>query len=153
MTMIPCMVPKIWSIADSFLLFWTICLPFYYPNNPENQNFEKMRKTPADIILHMYTINNNHMMYGAWGMDWGGQNVLSFLTIFCHFLLSNNPKSQNFENIKKPQEISFCTSVPKIIIICCVVAEIWLITDLISIFHFGLFFALNPPNNQKNQHF
>ena len=130
-------------------------MPFYYPNNPENQNFEKMRKTPADIILHMYTINNNHMLFMVYmcKMDWGGQNVLSFLTIFCHFLLSNNPKSQNFENIKKPQEISFCTSVPKIIIICCVVAEIWLITDLISIFHFGLFFALNPPNNQKNQHF
>ena len=149
MTMIPCMVPKIWSITDSFLLFWTICLPFYYPNNPENQNFEKMRKTPADIILHMYTINNNHMMYGAWGMDWGGQNVLSFLTIFC------SPTTQKVKILKtkKPQEISFCTSVPKIIIICCVVAEIWLITDLISIFHFGLFFALNPPNNQKNQHF
>ena len=69
---------------QSFLLFWTIFLPLYYPNNPENQNFVKTRKTPADIIiLHMYTINNNHMMYDAWDMDRGRQTFLSFLTIFC----------------------------------------------------------------------
>ena len=36
------------------------------PNNPENQNFEKMKKTLGDIIvLHMCTINENHMMYGS----------------------------------------------------------------------------------------
>ena len=48
-----------------FLSFWTVfaLLP---PNNPKNQNFEKMKKTPRDIIiLHMFTINDNHMMYGS----------------------------------------------------------------------------------------
>ena len=41
-------------------------LPFYPPNNPKNQNFEKLKKTPGDIIfLHMCTINDNHMMYGS----------------------------------------------------------------------------------------
>ena len=41
-------------------------LHFYPPNNPKNQNFEKMKKTPGDIIiLHMCTINDNHMMYGS----------------------------------------------------------------------------------------
>ena len=36
-------------------------LPFYPPNNLENQNFEKMTKKPGDIImLHMCTINENH---------------------------------------------------------------------------------------------
>ena len=31
-------------------------LPFYLPNNPENQNFEKMKKTYRDIIiLHVCT--------------------------------------------------------------------------------------------------
>ena len=35
------------------------------PNNPENQNFEKMKKASEDvIILNMCTINENHMMYG-----------------------------------------------------------------------------------------
>ena len=32
--------------------------------DPENLNFEKMKKTPEDIIiLQMYTINGSHMMY------------------------------------------------------------------------------------------
>ena len=41
-------------------------LHFYLPNNPENQNFEKIKQTPGDIIiLHKCTINDNHMMYGS----------------------------------------------------------------------------------------
>ena len=41
-------------------------LPFYPSNNPENQNFKRMKKTPRDImILHTYNINENHMMYGS----------------------------------------------------------------------------------------
>ena len=38
----------------------------YLPMDPENLNFEKMKKTPEDIIiLQMRTINDNHMMYGS----------------------------------------------------------------------------------------
>ena len=40
-------------------------MPFYPHTDPENQNFEKMKKTPGDIIiLQMSTINDSHMMYG-----------------------------------------------------------------------------------------
>ena len=46
-----------------FLSFWFIFCPF----NPKNQNFEKMKKIPRDIILHKCTINENHM-YGSWDM-------------------------------------------------------------------------------------
>ena len=54
------MVSEIWSvILDRFL-------HFYPSNNLKNQNFEKMRNTPKDIIiLHTCTINDNHMMYGS----------------------------------------------------------------------------------------
>ena len=39
---------------------------FYPPNNPKNQNFEKMKKMSRDIIiLHMCTVNDNHMIYGS----------------------------------------------------------------------------------------
>ena len=39
--------------------------PFQPPDNPENQIL-KLKKTPGDIIiLHIYTINDNHMMYGS----------------------------------------------------------------------------------------
>ena len=36
-------------------------------------------------------------------------------------------------------------------IICYTVPEIWHVTDVIVIFHFGLFLALLPPNSLKNQ--
>ena len=38
-------------------------LPFYPTNDPKNQNFDKMKKTPDDIILHRCTKDENHMMY------------------------------------------------------------------------------------------
>ena len=40
---------------------------------------------------------------------------------------------------------SFNTSVPKIMIICYTVPEIRRLTDVIFIFHLGIFFALLPP--------
>ena len=41
---------------------------------------------PGDIIiLHMCTINDNHIMYGSWDMDCDRQTFLSFWTIFCPF--------------------------------------------------------------------
>ena len=46
--------------------------------------------------------------------------------------------------MKKHLDILFYISVPKIMIICRTVPEIWCVTDVI-IFHFGLFFALLPP--------
>ena len=53
-------------------------LPFY-PTNPENQNFEKKKQTPEGIIiLHMCTINGNHMMYDSWNMKHDRQNFSSF---------------------------------------------------------------------------
>ena len=42
-------------------------------------------------------------------------------------------------------EISFYKSAPKIMIISYTVLQIWHMTDVIVIFHFGLFFALLPP--------
>ena len=74
----------------NFLSFWTIFCPFTIPpsppNNLKNQHFQKMNKKPGDIIvLHMCTINGNHMMDGSWDMKCDGQNFLSFWTVFCLF--------------------------------------------------------------------
>ena len=45
-------------------IFWSFMPP--PPNNPENKTFEKMEKNPGDIIiLHMSTINKNHVMYDS----------------------------------------------------------------------------------------
>ena len=47
-------------------------------------------------------------------------------------------------------EISlFYISIPKIMMICYTVPEIWCMTDVIVIFHFGLFFALLQPKKSK----
>ena len=58
-----------WEIehdGQNFFVILGYFLPLYLPNNPENQNFEKMKKTPEDIIiLHMSTINQNHVMYDS----------------------------------------------------------------------------------------
>ena len=62
----------------------------------------------------------------------------------------NSPK-KILKKFKKCQEISFYTSVPKIMITCYTVPQIWHVTNVIVIFHFGLFFALLPPNSPKNQ--
>ena len=49
--------------TELFVLLGQFLL-FYPPNNPENQNFEKMIKESADVIIfHTCTKNNNHMMY------------------------------------------------------------------------------------------
>ena len=57
----------------------------------------------------------------------------------------NSPKNENLKKVKKCLEVSsFYTSVPKIMIICYAVSEIWRTTDVIVIFHFGLFFAFLP---------
>ena len=71
---------KFWK--DSFFSFWVI----FCPSTPENQNFEKLKKTTWDvIILHMSTINDNHMMYGSWNMECKTLNLLSVWIIFCPF--------------------------------------------------------------------
>ena len=55
------MIPEIWSTTDRKFF-----CSFNPPNKLENQNFEKMKKVRRDtIILHMCTINENHMMYGS----------------------------------------------------------------------------------------
>ena len=113
-----CMVPEISSATDIF--FFVILgyvLPFYSPINPENQNFEKIKKNPGDIILHMSTINQNSMMYDSW--DIYGVQQTEFFLILNHFLpfnptplILNNPKNQNFEkNEKNPWRYHHFTQV------------------------------------------
>ena len=81
-------------------------------------------------------------------------NYFSFWAIFCPFTHLPAQKIKILKIYKKHLEISsFDTSVPKIMIMCCTVPEIWCVTDVIVISNFGLFFALLPPNNPKNQTF
>ena len=80
--------------------------------------------------------------------------VLEILTLtdrtfghFGPFGPPNNPKNQNFEKLIKNfrDVIILHASVPKITITCYIIPEIWCVTNVIFILHFGLFFALLPP--------
>ena len=95
MTIIWCMVP-IWQTECIVILdsFWH----FFHNNNPKNQNFEKMKTDPGDIIIfHMCTIYDNHMMY----MKHDRQNVLLFLTVFCSFTPLTTWKIKILKTLKK----------------------------------------------------
>ena len=74
-----CIVPEIWSGMGRTFCHFGLFFALLPPNNPKNQNFEKMKKTAGDIIiLQMRTLNDNHMMYGTWDME-------PLDRIFCHF--------------------------------------------------------------------
>ena len=60
------MVPEIWSATDIIFCHSGPFFALLPPMDPENQNFEKMKKAPEDIIiLQMCTIDDSHMMYGS----------------------------------------------------------------------------------------
>ena len=139
------------SDRQNFISFLTIFCPFMPspPNNPENQNFEKRKRTSGDIIiLQKCTINSNNV-YGSWDMMWD--------RTFCHFglyfsfipLTAQKMKISN--KWKEHLEIlSFymyfaVLFLRYIFLSCCyTVPEIWHGTNVIVIFHFGLIFALLP---------
>ena len=76
-----------------------------------------------------------------------------FRAIFCPF----NPLTTRKIKILKKSEIhlkmsSFYICVPKIMIIWCILPEIWSITDIIF-YHFRSIFVASPPENSGNQNF
>ena len=68
------------------------------------------------------------------------------LGYFLHFYPPDSPKNRNLKRMKKTLEVSlFYTSVPKIMIICYTVPEVWHMMDVTVAFYFGLFFSLLLP--------
>ena len=86
--------------------------------------------------------NHDHMLHCSWDMASDRCNYFSFWVIFCPFTSLTAQKIKMKKKQKKPLEISFYISVPKIMTICYTVPEIRHVTDVIYIFHFGLFFAV-----------
>ena len=93
-------------ILGHFLPFYTPSSP---PNNPETQNFEKMKKTPGDIIiLHKCTKNHDHRLYCSWDMACDGCNCyFSFWAILFPFTPLTTHKTRISKKWKTSLEISF----------------------------------------------
>ena len=70
-----------YRVRQIILGFWAI---FYLlhpppPNNPENQNFQKMKKASGDvIILNSFNKKHNQIMYAYSDMESERHNFLSF---------------------------------------------------------------------------
>ena len=109
---------------------------------PKIKIWKKCKKAPGQILLHMCTISQDHMMYGSWDIKFKRQNFVVILGNFLPFYPPppNTLKNENIKNEKNPESSSkissFYTSVPKIMI-CYTVPEIWCMRDVIVIFILG----------------
>ena len=118
------MVLEISSATDNFLSFWTNFYPF----------------TPiiCYIVLEIWCVTDVIVIF-------------HFGLLFA-LLLPNSPKNKNFNKMKNHMEISsFFISVPEIMIICHTVPEVWHVTYVIVILHFGLIFSLLHPKKSKSK--
>ena len=104
----------------------------------------KLKKTLGDIIiLHICTINDNHMIYGSWDTECDRQFFV-ILDCFLPFYPLMDPENQIFEKIKKiPENI--------IILQMCNINENHMMYGSWDpgmmdrfFFHFGPFFAHLP---------
>ena len=146
MTIIWCMVPEIWNVTDRFFVILDRFLPFYPIKTWKIKILKNEKKGPGDIfILHKCSKNHDHIPEISWDMARKGcKCYFSFWTIFCLFTSATACKIIILEKWTKILEMSsFYNSVPKVMIICYTVPDIWHVMDVI-IFHFGLFFALLP---------
>ena len=58
------MVPEISSATDRNFFHFGQFFAHLPPKNPKNQNIEKVKKTPRDIIIiQQCTKNHDHMLY------------------------------------------------------------------------------------------
>ena len=84
-----------------FGLFFTFLTPSP-PNNPEHQNFEKMKKASGDvIILNLCNKKHDHIMYAYSDMECNRHNFSSFQAIFCSFATLLTLKVKIWKKCKK----------------------------------------------------
>ena len=147
-----CTAFEIRRVTDAFVvfilgIFWHFCSH----NSPKNESFKKMKKKkkiPGDImVLQNSTEKYDYRLYCSWDI---ARDIctcyFSSCALFSAFTPLTAGKMKISEKWKQHLEISsFCSSVPKIMIMCYTVPEIWHITHVIVIFHFGPFFVLLSP--------
>ena len=137
-----------------FGLFFAI-LP---PNSPKNENFKKMKKMLADIIIiHKRTKTRDHMLYCYWDMVRDRCNCYFwFWPIFCPFtpLTAWKTKIKKKKKEKKPWRYHHFTQVYQkswLYAIPFLRYGAWRMSLLFFIL--GYFLPFYPPYSPKNQNF
>ena len=117
-------VPEIQSETNRIFCHFGSFFAILSPHNPDNQNFEKMKRASGDVtILHMHTKNHNYMC-DSLEMDCD-RHVLFILDHFFPFYPLLTTKIKIWKKRKKNLEIlSFYTCVPKMKIIWSMVRKI-----------------------------
>ena len=82
--------------------------------------------------------------------DFWGFWVFNLTIILDQFLPFYTTINQKIKMLKKWKKTPADIIILHFMIICYTVHEIWHVTDVAFIFHFGQFFALSPPNIPKN---
>ena len=77
---------QLWCVKDIIFCQFGPFFALLPTNNLKNQNFEKLKKRPRDIIiLHKCTKNHDHMLYCFWDMARDGCNLFFILGYFLPF--------------------------------------------------------------------
>ena len=76
---------KTWQ-TERFLSFWVIFRPLTLLTTRKIKIWKNEKKSGNIIILHMCTINENHMTNGSWDMEHNRQIFLSIWPFLCHFV-------------------------------------------------------------------
>ena len=158
MTIIWCMLTQIWSACTDKFLSYQANFCFFAPLlTPKINIWNKRKKTPGHVLLlHKCIINQDQMIYGSWDVKFN-RICWSSLGFFCPFT-PLTPWKMKISKMKKTLWISwFYISVPKMMIICYTVREIWCVTMSL----FWAIFCLTCPspatpfplNSLKNENF
>ena len=97
-----CTVLEIWCVTGIITFHFGPFFTLLPPNNPKNQNFEKMKKVLGYIIiLHISTKNYDQTMRDSWNMVRDIRNCsFSFWASLYPFTLPSSLKNQIFEKRK-----------------------------------------------------
>ena len=96
------MIPKYTAQQTKFFVILGHVLPFYPTNNPQNQNFEKMKKNTWRYY-HFAHAYHKWQSYDVWFLRYGVRQTKLFVILdhFLPFHPTNNLENRNFEKMKK----------------------------------------------------
>ena len=150
------MLPEMWSATDKiFCLFEQFFALFPPSNNPENQNFERM-KNKTCRYYHFTLVYHKYRSYDLWFLRYGAWQTEFFVILgyFCPLTSLTTQKIKILIKFKKCLEISsFYTCVPQMTITWCMILEIWSAIDIIFLSFWTSFCPFMPYNNPENQTF